>query len=78
MLFAVCFDQGKRSFRHDNNGFIKKKKVLWRLVTYSKTKKYQELWQTEFPDPPVQKRLSFGSFGFCRELVMSIELRDTP
>ena len=41
-----------------------------------KFNKRPELWQTEFPDPPVTKRLSFGSFGFRRELVMSSELRD--
>ena len=29
------------------------------------------------PDPPVKKKLSFGSFGFCRELVMSSDLRDS-
>ena len=40
-----------------------------------KINKRPELWQTKFPDPPVKKRLSFGSFGFCRELVqMSGEL----
>ena len=42
-----------------------------------KPNKRPELWQREFPDPPVKKRLSFGSFGFCRELVMNSELRDS-
>ena len=43
----------------------------------TKINKRPELWQTECPDPPVKKRLSFGSFGFCRELVMSSDLRDS-
>ena len=42
-----------------------------------KINKRPELWQTEFPDHPVTKWLSFGSFGFRRELVMSSELRDS-
>ena len=43
----------------------------------TKINKRPELWQTECPDPPVKKKLSFGSFGFCRELVMSSDLRDS-
>ena len=41
-----------------------------------KINKLLELWRTEFRELQVKKRLSFGSFGFCRELIqMRGELR---
>ena len=63
-----------RGFRHDNNGLIKIQSLV-APAHILKTNERPELWQTEFPDSAVKNRLSFGSFGVCRELVMSSEIR---